>query len=294
MQTTRIQLNARESRINVYKTLPSAELNKRYIIRVEQLTIPAMSSGLILNQELFTIERRCVAGVNHTVDGEIQPVAELPTLSGHLSKEFIPENVKTVSQLVYQMNAFFRQRLVKLVTSTIPFDDGGDWYDVPDEFNKQANSDWYTVQSTELGQKISGAIEAIYRSDGRIGFKFSPSGQKLFVIRFSDEGKRIFGWGERYIAIDSLKTFTSYLDGTGDVISSIPDPALTEAIVCVTPNSIISASFEIPSLKPISNMADLKGAATLFLTTLALTLLPTISVPCFIDSIRLKSIRREL
>ena len=246
MQTTRLQLNSRDSKIDVYKSLPSAELKKRYVVRVEQLTIPAMTDSLILNTNLFEIERRCVIGTHHTILGVIQPASELdllkpavtqPTVEGNT---FRPQNVQTVSQLVYQMNAFFRQRLVKLVTSTIPFDDGGDWYDVPDEFNKQANSDWYTVQSTEVGQKISGAIEAIYRSDGRIGFKFSPSGQKLFVIRFSDEGKRIFGWGERYIAIDSLKTFTSYLDGTGDVISSIPDPALTEAIVCVTPNSIFN------------------------------------------------------
>ena len=211
MQTTRLQLNARSSRINVYKTLPSAELNKRYIIRVEQLTIPAMSSGLILNQELFTIERRCVAGVNHTVDGEIQPVAELPTLSGHLSKEFIPENVKTVSQLVYQMNAYFRRKFLKLVTTehADEFADGPHHYDVTEspEFTNQAYpADWYSVQKTANGKKARSAIEAIYRSDGKVGFKFSPSGMRLFVV--TDEGKRIFGWKHRYIAVDANELFT--------------------------------------------------------------------------------------
>ena len=81
MQTVRLQLNSRDSNIDVYKTLPSIELNKRYVVRVEQLTIPAMSDGLILNQELFTIERRCIQGIEHTDDGDIQPVSEISLTS---------------------------------------------------------------------------------------------------------------------------------------------------------------------------------------------------------------------
>ena len=92
MQTTRIQLNSRDSNIDVYKKFPSTELNKRYVISVEQLTIPAMSSGLILNTELFSMERRCVANVQHTVANDIQPTAELP-ISPAENMEFIPENV---------------------------------------------------------------------------------------------------------------------------------------------------------------------------------------------------------
>ena len=118
MQTTRLQLNSRDSRIDVYKSLPSAELNKRYAIRVEQLTIPAMSDGLILNTELFSVEWRCIAGVHHSVDGVPEIVTELP-----VPYQFIPQNVKTVSQLVYQMNSFFRQLLVKLVTTEEFFGD---------------------------------------------------------------------------------------------------------------------------------------------------------------------------
>ena len=238
MQVTRLQLNSRDNTIDVYKSLPSAELKKRYVIRVEQLTIPAMNDGLILNNELFNIERRCVLNRQHTIDGVIQGMAQLPLITLLTGSEFIPQNVKTVSQLVYQMNAFFRKYMVKLVTTTRDFEDGADWHDIPDEFKEQEESDWYDVQNTIVGKSVGAAIEAIYRSDGKIGFKFTPSGQQLFVLRLTDEGKRIFGWPHRYIAVDSDSEFTPYLNGAGVVISSIP--ALTESIVCVTRNSIFN------------------------------------------------------
>ena len=77
-------------------------------------------------------------------------------------------------------------------------------------------------------------MEAIYRSDGKIGFKFTSAGQRLFVLRLTDEGKRIFGWNHRYVALDANKQFTPYLDEDGEVISTLPTPNLTESIVCVT------------------------------------------------------------
>ena len=175
MQTTRLQLNSRDNSIDVYKRLPSTDLKKRYVLRVEQLTIPAMSDGLILNKELFDIERRCVVGTVHTVDGEVQDVANLPLLSGlqvdHVYRpEFIPQNVKTVSQLVYQINAFLRERLVKLTTTDEDFDDGDDWYDIPAEFASQPeNSDWYKKQTTVVG--------------GVQVFPFRPKAVRTAVVR---------------------------------------------------------------------------------------------------------------
>ena len=95
MQTTRLQLNSRDSKIDVYKSLPSAELNKRYAIRVEQLTIPAMSDGLILNQELFSVERRLIYGTDHSVRGEPEQIIYLPleVELGQDESAFIPKNV---------------------------------------------------------------------------------------------------------------------------------------------------------------------------------------------------------
>ena len=203
-------MNSRDSKIDVYKSLPSAELNKRDAIRVEQLTIPAMSDGLILNQELFSVERRCKRDTEHSIRGILTDVAGLPqfTVLGQVQDIFIPQNVKTVSQLVYQMNAFFRRLMVKLVTTTEIFEDGVNHFNIPEDFEYQADADWYTVQETNRGQRVSTAIEAIYRSDGRVGFKFTPDGQILFVLRLSDEGQRIFGWKHRYIALDENNKFT--------------------------------------------------------------------------------------
>jgi len=234
MQTTRIQLNSRDSNIDVYKTLPSAELNKRYVIRVEQLTIPAMSDGLIFNQELFTVERRCVLTTIHTVGYVVQPTVQL-----QVPATFIPQNVKTVSQLAYQMNAFFRQLFLRLLTAAQAFADGADYFDITEEFARQEDEDWYRLPAA-IYEGAGAAIEGIYRSDGKIGFKFSVSGQKLFVLRMTDEGKRIFGWQHRYIAIDANGRFTPYVNDAGLVMSTLPDPNLTEAIVGVMANSIFN------------------------------------------------------
>ena len=255
MQTTRLQLNSRDSKIDVYKSLPSAELNKRYAIRVEQLTIPAMSDGLILNQELFSVERRCKRDTEHSINGILRDVAGLPqfTVLGQDQDIFIPQNVKTVSQLVYQMNAFFRRLMVKLVTTTEIFEDGVNHFNIPEDFEYFHNADWYTVQETNRGQRVSTSIEAIYRSDGRVGFKFTPDGQLLFVLRLSDEGQRIFGWKHRYIALDENSKFTEYVrfeirndyEGgpdfiLGTVVPDLPAGDLTDSAVCVTENSVFN------------------------------------------------------
>jgi len=208
-----------------------------------------MSSGLILNTPLFAIEWRCVVNTVHTIDGVLEGVTELPYPGGNFSSSaFSPQNVKTVSQLVYQMNHFFRRQLVKLTTTTQDFLAGGDHHAVPADFAKQpANSDWYKVQGEGAGERASGAIEAIYRSDGKIGFKFTPNGQSLFVLRLSDEGKRIFGWDHRYIAMDANNRFSPYLTfaiagghNVGTVTSDIPDPNLTENVICFTRNPIFN------------------------------------------------------
>ena len=63
--TTRIQLNSKTYKVDVYKSMPSLEDNKRYALKVERLTVPAMSGGLILNQPLFTVERRITVNAEY-------------------------------------------------------------------------------------------------------------------------------------------------------------------------------------------------------------------------------------
>ena len=80
------------------------------------------------------------------------------------------------------MNDFFRRQLTKLVTTTLDFENGANHNNIPADFAEQEEKDWYNVQyADDVGKRVSGAIEAIYRSDGRIGFKFTPNALKLFV-----------------------------------------------------------------------------------------------------------------
>ena len=47
MATTRVQLNSKTYQVDVYKAMPSLDISKRYSIKVERLTVPAQSGGLI-------------------------------------------------------------------------------------------------------------------------------------------------------------------------------------------------------------------------------------------------------
>ena len=110
---SRIQLNSKTYKIDVFKNMPSAELNKRYALKVERFTVPPMSGGLILNQPLFSVERRLVVNAEHMEydfnqeEEEINEDIDLP-----VAMVFTPYYVKNTSELVYQMNAFFRRLLL--------------------------------------------------------------------------------------------------------------------------------------------------------------------------------------
>ena len=243
MAAIRLQLNSRDASIDVYKKLPTLDLAKTYSITIENLVVPEMSDGLILNQELFRLEHRLLDTSPHTYvvaafpfeAGESVADIELP-----VPAIFTPQNVKNASELVYQMNAFFRRMLLKQVTSG-NLAGGAPKYALPDLYNAQDNEDWYDVLYAGDGPAISQSIEAIYRCDGRIGFKFSPAAQTTYVIKLSAEGKRIFGWID-YIAVDHLNSFEeNYLyEHNGIQFVNIAAPNLTEDIVCVVNNSVFN------------------------------------------------------
>ena len=62
---SRIQLNSKTYQIDVFKNMPTTEANKRYALKIERLTVPPMSGGLILNQPLFSVERRLIVNAEH-------------------------------------------------------------------------------------------------------------------------------------------------------------------------------------------------------------------------------------
>ena len=190
--------------------MPSAEENKRYALKVERFTVPPMSSGLILNQPLFTVERRLT---NNTVYSVQHPITGVYTTVGaatlNVPAIFSPINVRTTSELMYQMNMFFRKMLLSSVTSTVDYAVGAEVFVVQDIFEPQdfEITDWYEFQDTEDGIPVQRALEAVYRADGRIGIKFSEEAIPMFVIHLTSEGKRILGWDMDYLFVDENNDF---------------------------------------------------------------------------------------
>ena len=92
---------------------------------------------------------------------------------------------------------------------------------------------------------------------GRIGIKFSDHGKKLFVLRLTEEGKRIFGWDFDYVSVGPNNTFTeAWTELQPEVPSDKPNldrinyqwgldlPAGTDEVIAVFNNSIFSHSGE--------------------------------------------------
>lgn len=239
---TRIQLNSKVYTVDVYKHMPSAQENKRYALQVERLTIPPMSGGLIFNQPLFTVERRLVVDREHSViDPYDESVTKNAIVNLHIPSTFTPANVRTTSELIYQMNVFFRKLLLSLVTSTDDFTAGAGVYYVPDIFEEEKYDDWYAFQNTDDGIPVQSALEAIYRSDGRIGIKFSTEAIPMFVINLTSEGKRILGWGMDYLFVDVNNDFKEeYLTWeVGGLPNNLDDHYNVTSNVPANPKSVI-------------------------------------------------------
>jgi len=252
MATTRVQLNSKTYQVDVYKAMPSLDISKRYSIKVERLTVPAQSGGLILNQPLFTVERRLVRLEDYHDEDVFNPNVTLP-----VNMTFTPQNVRTAPQLLSQMNNFFRRNLLSIITGTVPLPENADVYDVPDDFQDEAKfDDWYEMLDTVAGASVQTALQAVYRSDGRFGIKFSVDAQKLFVIKLTDDGKRIFGFANDFVALDTNNKFKDpylehhvipgfflvpedayTLDST--VILGAP-PDNTDSIICVFNNNMFN------------------------------------------------------
>ena len=93
--TTRIKLDSTSNKIDVYKNLPSTKPNKKYLITLEDLVIPAVCDSFVLDgTPLFEVRRRVVAGL----DTQPLPIRMI----------FTPLRCRNVAELVWQMNEFFR------------------------------------------------------------------------------------------------------------------------------------------------------------------------------------------
>ena len=126
--------------------MPSTDDKKRYALKVERLTVPAMSDGLILNQPLFTVERRLVqdeiwSTVPTNVNAPHIPHVSIALPAGDWT--FTPQNVKTISQLLHQMNKFFRKKLLQAVTSATVWIDNATVNNHPLVLDQNPANDWF-------------------------------------------------------------------------------------------------------------------------------------------------------
>ena len=285
----RIQLNSKTDEINVFKNMPSTDDKKRYALKVEQLTVPAMSDGLILNQPLFSVERRLVqdeiwSTVPTNVNAQHIPHVSIGLPAGDWT--FTPQNVKTISQLLHQMNHFFRKKVLQAVTSATVWIDDATVNNHPIVLDQNQANDWFGILNTAEGlEGGQTALQAIYRSDGKIAIKFSPAAQQMFVLRMTDEGKRILGWSQRHIAIDDDNDFKEEYVPDTQVASADPAVAYTlnvattaqantESIVCVLDNSIFNQGhyrheLVIMTTLPLRNYLECDNRTALYKNQLA-------------------------
>ena len=192
----RIKINSRTPSVHVSLSYPSIDPNRSYVLTVEKLMVPAMDS-LILNKTLFTVERRLLGGIN---DDDLT-VRLLPVDAKYTT--FTPQNVRTVSQLLYQMNTFFQELCLRCVSTGLQYDVLVHQYAIPNNFATQA-ADWNNLQHKEV---IKQGVMSIIRPDGNVGFYFSNDGVKLFVLKLTDHGKILFGETKPYIAVDENGLF---------------------------------------------------------------------------------------
>ena len=193
----RVKINSRKPTVHVNLNYPTIDPNRTYVLTVEKLLVPALDS-LVVNKPLFTVERRLEGAINHDdISVRLLPIHEKYTT-------FTPQSVRTVSQLLFQMNVFLQELCMRCVSQGLVYDGALHQYEVPDSFDTQA-ADWNHLENSD---PIKQALMAVIRPDGKIGIAFSDDGARLFAVRLTDLGKTLFGRTQRYVAVDGNENFT--------------------------------------------------------------------------------------
>jgi len=130
----RVKITSRSARTHINLTYPTVDPNKKYAITVEKLSVPVLNS-LVMNETLFTVERRLAA--NATTDK-----TNLDLGVPLEKRTFTPISVRNVSHLLYQMNMFFRELMLRVVTTALPHNAAIHQYAVPANFVQQPGQDW--------------------------------------------------------------------------------------------------------------------------------------------------------
>jgi hypothetical protein len=202
----RIQLNSRTNRIDVFRSFPTLELDKKYVLKIDNVYLPTLDAGFIPNEPLFSMERRALEG-SVPCDADFVSVDEVFIERG----TFIPDKCNNVVELVYQINYFLRKFFSEMRTGVIEeFDDEKEMTDQPDNFTPIAAHDWFEeMNNVNFAQKD--AIQCILQNNGVISFRFTLEVQTFIVIKFTDLGKHIMGPDNIYLA-PMIQGVSSYLD----------------------------------------------------------------------------------
>ena len=288
----RIQLNSRDNQVHVFKKYSTIEENKTYILKVEQLQLPPKKSAILFENELFRLERRLKKGFLHSyIDNTVDEIEEPPPLPCI----FIPQHCNSPLELLYQMNTFFRNSLLKIL-ATKDLQDDADFNNLHADYAVQDETDWFDIKSTEGGEKIKFSITASYRPDGRVGFRFSEAASGQFVIKLTAAGKQLFGKisgvSKDYIAADVNGDFSKkYLvqdpvGEEGDFLVAIDPP--TGANLCVMDNNVLNDSnfrheIVLHTSIPLQNYVEIVEKRAVFKNQLASYTYPKKSVSSYYD-----------
>ena len=235
----RVKINSRTPTVHVNLNYPTIDPNRSYVLTVEKLLVPALDS-LVVNKPLFTVERRLEGAINHDdITARLLPLNEKYTT-------FTPQNVRTVSQLLFQMNIFLQELCLRCVSEGLVYDDEVHQYEVPDSFDTQAG-DWNNLEDAD---QIKQALMAVIRPDGKIGLAFSNDGARLFAVRLTDLGKTLFGRTNRYVAVDGDHNFIEEYDVQLNLVLvppeldvtnvQLPDPVEDGGYICFFDPSMFS------------------------------------------------------
>ena len=232
----RVRVNSHDSTVRCFFKYPAMDPNKKYEVTIEKLCVPSVYSNL-LNGELFTIERR-VEGAS-----EMIPIPTYGT--------FIARNVQTVSQLVWQMNDFFRESIRKSITAELEQKED-EYAEVPDDLLSDGTPDW-----NALDDEVDKHLFVVFRTDGRIAFQFSASAQKIYVLKLTERGQMIFGHSTRYIAAQNVNQQLTF-DQYDIVINRFPDNPLQNDFVDPVLDDIVTFPDSVQYIAPNNLFTHLK------------------------------------
>ena len=210
--------------------MPVLQPSKQYRIFVEKLVTPPLDS-LVLNGELFTVERRLVSDEDFIQYAPNQHLLGTPSA-------FTAKNVRTAGELIEQANSFLRECLLRSAAAQyLERDD--EVYPPPAVLINAVGHKW-----SEFDEDDSFLIQDLLRMtlmpNGVPGFRFSAVGVNMLAVRLTDLGRTLFGFTSEFIAVAANGNHGSYSYEMVGV--AVPDYEVSESDPPANPTATIVMS----------------------------------------------------